>query len=136
MKQQINEHAFCDAFITADRKDSFSYDGRKALFEYFEQMEEDKGEEMELDVIAICCDFSEYESATEAVKDYKDAEGFKAFLLELAEDNSTEELNPEEMELWFLDSENEEAIEEHCLEFLNDNTSVIGFDGGIIIQSF
>lgn len=30
-----------------------------ALFEYCEEMEKDIGEELELDVIALCCDFSE-----------------------------------------------------------------------------
>jgi hypothetical protein len=29
------------------------------LFEYLEQLEDDIGEETELDAIAICCDFSE-----------------------------------------------------------------------------
>lgn len=58
MKQTINFSQFRDDF-QAIRPDNFSYEGQKALFEYLEQFEEDTGEELELDVIAICCDFSE-----------------------------------------------------------------------------
>ena len=59
MKQNINEYDFRRAFETM-RPDSFSYEGQGALFESFEQLEEDTGSEIELDVVAICCDFAEY----------------------------------------------------------------------------
>ena len=58
MKQTVNQYEFRDAFKQC-RPDSFSYEGLGALFEYLEQWEQDTGEELELDVIAICCDFSE-----------------------------------------------------------------------------
>lgn len=69
MKTTVNEYAFRRAFETT-RPDNFSYAGLSALFEYFEQYEEDTGEEMELDVIAICCDFSEYASLAEFQANY------------------------------------------------------------------
>jgi hypothetical protein len=53
-----------------NRKENFSYEGRKALFEYLEQLGEDCGQEVELDVIALCCEYSEYESLAEFQKDY------------------------------------------------------------------
>ena len=59
MKQTVYLSTFRDAFIKADRKDQFSYEGLGLLFDYFEQYEDDTGEEMELDVIAICCEYSE-----------------------------------------------------------------------------
>lgn len=59
MKQTVNEHDFIDAFRIMDRKENFSYEGRKALFNYFEEIEQDCGNEIELDVIAICCEYSE-----------------------------------------------------------------------------
>lgn len=34
----------------------------EALFEFFEELEDETGELVELDVIAICCDFTEYDS--------------------------------------------------------------------------
>ena len=59
MKTTVNRYDFKRAFADAGRKDQFSYDGLKALFEYLEQLEQDTGEELELDVIALCCDYSE-----------------------------------------------------------------------------
>lgn len=59
MKQTNNFNKFNDAFINFNRKDNFSYDGLKALFSYLEQYEDDTGEELELDVIALCCDYHE-----------------------------------------------------------------------------
>lgn len=50
---------FVDAFNAAGRKDQFSYDALRVLFDYIEQVEDDTGEEWELDVIAICCDYAE-----------------------------------------------------------------------------
>lgn len=59
MKQTVYLSSFRDAFINAGRKDQFSYEGLGLLFDYFEQYEQDCNEEMELDVIAICCEYSE-----------------------------------------------------------------------------
>ena len=71
MKQTITESQFIDAFKSWDTyKNQFSYDGLKALFEWFEEYENDTGEEMELDVVAICCEFTEYESLKEYNEDY------------------------------------------------------------------
>jgi hypothetical protein len=65
----VNIHDFREAFRTT-RHNSFSYDGLAALFDYLEQLEEDLGEPMELDVIALCCDYTEYESITEYQASY------------------------------------------------------------------
>jgi hypothetical protein len=59
MHQTINRSQFHDAFHKAGRGDQFSYDALDALFSYFEQYEEDTGEKIELDVVAICCDYVE-----------------------------------------------------------------------------
>ena len=64
MKQTINEYQFKDAFQKC-RPDNFSYEGLTALYDYLEDYEADTGEEMELDVIAICCEFTEYEDLKE-----------------------------------------------------------------------
>lgn len=40
--------------------------GALALAQYLQSIEEDTGETMELDVVAIRCDFSEFSSAVEA----------------------------------------------------------------------
>jgi hypothetical protein len=58
MYQTVNFNMFHDAF-KAIRPDNFSYEGLKALFEHLEQYEEDSGVPIKLDVIALCCEFSE-----------------------------------------------------------------------------
>ena len=74
MKKTINVYDFERAFAEMDRKDNFSYEGKKALFDYIESIEEDTGEEIELDVIALCCEFSEYENLEEVKDDYRNIE--------------------------------------------------------------
>lgn len=41
------------------RPNCFSYEGLGVLFDYFEQYEDDTGEQIEFDPIAICCEYSE-----------------------------------------------------------------------------
>jgi hypothetical protein len=58
MKTTVTFSEFRDSFQKI-RPDNFSYQGQRKLFDYFEEFEQSTGEEIELDVIAICCDFSE-----------------------------------------------------------------------------
>lgn len=69
MKTSINFSEFCNAFRDMDRNENFSYEGKKALFYFLEEMEEQTGEEYELDVIALCCEFAE-SSTDELIADY------------------------------------------------------------------
>ena len=73
MKQTINEYQFKEAFQNC-RPNNFSYEGLTALYEYLEAYEEDTGQEMELDVIGFCCDFTEYDSLEEFQKEHYDKE--------------------------------------------------------------
>lgn len=68
MKTTVYLNEFRDYFNQV-RPNNFSYEGLGILFEYLEQYEEDTGEEIELDVIALCCDFSE-EDFTDIAKSY------------------------------------------------------------------
>ena len=111
MKQNVNFYEFEQAFRAHDRFDNFGYDGLKALFEYLEQYEEDCGEEIELDVIALCCDYSQYDSAVEAAE---------------------EMISGWERE----EDEADDDFEARALKELQDNTQVIEYDGGVIIQAF
>jgi hypothetical protein len=70
MKTTVTKYDFREAFRTL-RPDNFSYEGLGELFDYIEELEEDAGmKEIELDVIAFCVDFSEYESIEEFQTDY------------------------------------------------------------------
>lgn len=75
MKQTINVSDFRDAFRKMDRSENFTYAGLGALFEYLEDIEDQTGEEMELDVIALCCDFSEYADLEEFQGEYGEEYG-------------------------------------------------------------
>jgi len=55
MKQTVTKSMFRDAFKQVGRND-FSYEGLGSLYDYLEQYEDNTGEEIELDVLAICCD--------------------------------------------------------------------------------
>ena len=65
MKQTINDYQFHNAFVTMGRGSQFTYEGRSALYEYFEEYEDSTGEAVELDVIAICCEYSDYANLKE-----------------------------------------------------------------------
>jgi hypothetical protein len=56
---EVTFSRFCDEFYKMDRQDQFSYEAKKALFEYIDELS--AFENYELDVIALCCDFSEIE---------------------------------------------------------------------------
>ena len=115
MKQTINQYAFAEAFRIAGRGEQFSYNGLIALFDYLEQYEEETGEELELDVIALCCEWCEYASCIEAARQY-----------DWTPDNEYDETNEDDLE----------AMEEEARQWLEYDTIVIGFDGGVIIANF
>lgn len=63
MKTTVYRNEFHDYFKQANRENQFSYDAREILFDYFEEYEQSTGEEIELDVVAICCEYSEMSKA-------------------------------------------------------------------------
>lgn len=72
MKINVNFSMFCDRFRELDRTEQFSYEGKQALFDYIEDLELDTGKEEDLDVIALCCDYTEYENLKEIKEAYSD----------------------------------------------------------------
>jgi hypothetical protein len=69
MKTTISVYDFRDAFYKAGRGSQFSYEALELIFDYMEEYEQDLGEEIELDVIGICCDISEA-SPEDIAEDY------------------------------------------------------------------
>ena len=115
MKSNVNFSDFVDSFKDMDRENNFSYKGKEALYNYLIELEEDTGQELNLDVIAICCDYSEYKNLDEYLKDYSNQH-------EKSEDESEEEFKT--------------RIEEE----INDKTTLIKFSDdlneGFIIQQY
>lgn len=99
-----------------DRGDSFGYAGWRAIGEYLEELSDNTGEDIEVDIVGICCDYS----ISSDVESWWD---------EYGEDSS---IDPEEWEE--MDEEEKlEAIE----NYLQDNTSVVICEDDLIIwQAF
>jgi len=72
MIQTITKSEFTSAFHRAGRGNNFTYEGLIALYDYLEEYEDSTGEQIELDVIAICCEYNEYESLEEFQEDYSE----------------------------------------------------------------
>jgi hypothetical protein len=70
MKQTVNFTVFSDAFNRSQYKNNFTYDGLRALFDYWENYQDETSEEIELDVCALCCEFTEYENLKAFQHDY------------------------------------------------------------------
>lgn len=69
MIERVDFHRFLRAFERAGRRDQFTPEALRFLFDYFEEMESDGGPQIELDVVAICCEFSEYTTAIKLLGD-------------------------------------------------------------------
>ena len=116
MKDTLTTSQIADR-LKADDNAGWTYAGARALAEYLEQYEEDTGEELELDVVAIRCDYSEYSTLKEWAESYFGEKEAKAkFEIEKEED-------------W-------EDKEKEIKEYITDNGQLIEFDGGIIVSAF
>jgi hypothetical protein len=69
----VNEYDFVNEFRAYERE-NFTREALVALFEYLEDYSRDTGEDFELDVIGLCCDFTEYESFEEIKEEYSSTE--------------------------------------------------------------
>ena len=62
----LNENEFINEFGNSGQyANNFSREGLKALYGYLSELEN-----LELDVIAICCEYAEYESFDKLIADY------------------------------------------------------------------
>lgn len=112
MKETVNESRFLEAFRQV-RPNQFSRAALVALFDYLDSLEQELGEETEFDVISLCCDWTEYRDAIEAAEAY----GWEA---------------PEVPE----GEERDDTSDRKALEFLQDSTHVVEFDGGVLVLNF
>jgi hypothetical protein len=76
MIKTITFYDFEDSF-SDQYKDNFSYEGKRALFDYLENYEEETGEQIELDPVALCCEYTEYENLKELKENYSDIKSMK-----------------------------------------------------------
>ena len=96
--------------LMADEYAHWSWNGATALVEYFEELEDSTNTKIDFDIVAMRCDFSEYDSVLECAKYY-------------------DFIPPD-------DEDDEDEIAAAALKYLEDRTTVIQFEGGVIIQEF
>ena len=71
MIENVTFSDFCDRFKSYGRTDHFTYDGLRALFHYLGEYESfSTGEQIRLDVIALCCDYTQYDNFTDLQANY------------------------------------------------------------------
>jgi len=110
MKQTLTTHGIANA-LHSDKNAAWSWAGALALAQHLEEIEESTGEEMELDCVAIRCDFSEHETLQAWALDYF---GGKASALERLPDLEDESIR----------------------DYITDHGSLVEFSGGVIVYSF
>lgn len=59
MIQTLRLSDFTNAFRNSDRADQFSYEALTLIFDYMEGYEDSTGEQIEFDMIGICCEWAE-----------------------------------------------------------------------------
>ena len=115
--QSINQNQFINAFKDSDTyKDNFSYNGLIALYDYLDQLSDSTEQDIELDIVAIACDYSECETAHDHAVNYFDYEGM------IFDENGDETMTNDE-------------VEASAIDYLENRTTVITFEGGVIINS-
>lgn len=118
--ETVSEFMFIDAFRKSDTySNNFSYEGLKALYEYLENLSDDIEENINFDLVAICCDYTEFNTAYDAMYQYQ----------------------PEDMPIVGEEGDDlveiSEKTEKACMEWLEYRTQVINCENGhIIIQNF
>lgn len=78
MKQTVSLNIFINAFSDHNRQDNFTYLGFEALYDYLTNLEDECDIEVELDVIGLCGEFTEYEDLLEYNTEYKPVESIDA----------------------------------------------------------
>ena len=59
MYTRVTEDNFRNTFLMSDYKNNFSYNGLTALYDYFEELENDIGQTIEFDLVGIAGEYSE-----------------------------------------------------------------------------
>lgn len=99
MKTTVTLSSFRSAFALANRESNFSYEGLEVLFNDLQAYEDASGEELELDVIGLCCDYTE--------EHYKDI--FNTYPISCDSEEPTED-----------------EVKQAVYDYLSDHTSVCG----------
>jgi len=118
----LNTYEAADLLLN-DENANWTRSGSLAMARYLEDLEEDLGEEIDLDVVAIRCDYSEFASLQSWLCKYYGAD------LHDALKRAGIDLDDDELE-------NDDVIDDWIRSHLQDHGRLIEFSGGIIVSSF
>lgn len=123
MKITLNTYEAADLLLN-DENANWTRSGSLAMVRFLEDLEEDLGEEIELDVVAIRCDYSEFASLQLWLCEYYGAGLHSALKRAGIDDDELDEL------------ENDDVIDHWIRSHIQDHGQLIEFNGGIIVSSF
>lgn len=101
-----------EEFRAYGRHSTFSTQAYDWLWDYLEQLEDSTGTPVEIDVIGLCCDYSE--------EDYESIAS--SYNIDLPERDGDEE-------------DHAESVREAVLDYLNDRTVVLGYDEDSVLYA-
>lgn len=101
-----------------DEGSSFSHYGALTLADHLMELEENLGEEIEFDAVAIRCDFSEYQYPQMWAEDYFSGDIWEGMGIELTGDETEDE---------------QEAL---IRDYVEDHGTLLTFAGGVIVSNF
>ena len=103
---KVSKELFVEKFLKT-RPDNFSLHGLETLYNWLEEVEDGCEPGCKLDVIAICCEYSEL-SIEEAINDYS-------------------------IDIDDIENKSKDAIREEVLEYLQDRTIALQIDDNTIL---
>ena len=116
-----NAYQLEQLFRECGRENHFSYEGFNALYDYLDEYSDEVGEDFKVDVIAICCDFTEYESWEDLYNNYSYSYNNESETFEELEKNN----GLDDFKEWVQDRTT-------VIEVTNYKNDIVG----IIIQNF
>ena len=120
MKKTLSTYEIAE-HLMADDNANWSRSGAFALAEYLEELETDCGDECELDIVAIRCEFSQFDSLQDWVTEYY------GFDLQTSLGHAGVDLDGDEDDDGF-----DALIRSH----VQDHGHLVEFIGGVIVSSF
>ena len=151
MKNTLDTSDIVNALM-ADNYAKWSLAAAQALTEYLEDIEEECDMEIELDVVALRCEYSEYESLDEWAQSYfcadqldellgtVDYEAEKIQELDRADTLAAAGEHGDAVQIrgWYEDDEieREEHKETTLRAYIAEHGQLIEFSGGIIVSAF
>ena len=131
MKITLNTNDIAQALYN-DKNANWSYEGATALAEWLEEMEEGSEEEQELDVVAIRCDFSQFDNLSTWVKEYYGRDLSQSLADAGIDCEDCEDIDGLDNLRDGYNDELDNLIRDH----INDRGTLIEFNGGVIVSSF